>query len=317
MNKLAETLAVFVSPINKLMDLLSRAFGYVWEPHKVKKMAEAEAYRIREISQAISENRDLPIEYSKDGFSIKISETKDLTGRALCRFVKQETQREYNLETIADEAYDILKEATSDTNENVSDDWIAKFISYAQDVSDEDMKKIWARILAGEVKKPGSFSFRTLSILRNLSKEEAQIFGKCCSLMVDYAITRNSDLLEAFGISYDDILKMDDCGLINSDGMITGKVELTLEGDNIFCSKNYVLRCKSGKSNELILDEFPFTASGRELYTITGQSLNDEFLLFLAKDIREKNHNIFVSLHKIISKKDDDIEYDDHNLLDD
>lgn len=44
------------------------------------------------------------------------------------------------------------------------------------------MQSVWARLLAGEVTKPGSFSQRTLQVLRNLSAHEAQQFNQLCKV---------------------------------------------------------------------------------------------------------------------------------------
>lgn len=56
-------------------------------------------------------------------------------------------------------------------------DWAARFFAGVQDVSSEDMRIIWARILAGEVREPGVTSLRTLATLRNLSSSEARSFS--------------------------------------------------------------------------------------------------------------------------------------------
>ena len=47
-------------------------------------------------------------------------------------------------------------------NHEPDPDWTARFFDYAQDISSEDMQRIWAKILAGEVESPGRTSLRTL-----------------------------------------------------------------------------------------------------------------------------------------------------------
>ena len=61
-------------------------------------------------------------------------------------------------------------------DESPDDDWINRFFSSAQEVSSDDMQTLWGRILAGEVKQPGSYSLRTLDFLRNLTASEAKAF---------------------------------------------------------------------------------------------------------------------------------------------
>lgn len=56
-------------------------------------------------------------------------------------------------------------------------DWTARFFDGAQDVSSEELQKLWGKILAGEVKSPGQTSLRTLSILRDMTQQEARDFS--------------------------------------------------------------------------------------------------------------------------------------------
>ena len=56
-------------------------------------------------------------------------------------------------------------------------DWTARFFEGVQDVSSEDMRKLWARILSGEVEAPGRTSLRTLSILKDMSQRDAEAFA--------------------------------------------------------------------------------------------------------------------------------------------
>ena len=64
--------------------------------------------------------------------------------------------------------------------EEVESDWYRHFFNRQCSVSDSQMQEIWARILAGEANQPGIFCKRTLSILSDLNKIEAEIFAKLC-----------------------------------------------------------------------------------------------------------------------------------------
>ena len=72
--------------------------------------------------------------------------------------------------------------------------WTSSFSEAAQDISDEDMQELWARVLAGEVANPGSTSVRTLTILRNLDQPTAQSFRRLCSLAVSVSLPNKMDL---------------------------------------------------------------------------------------------------------------------------
>ena len=56
-----------------------------------------------------------------------------------------------------------------------SSDWFEHFRSFSGDVADPEMEDIWARILAGEYVRPGTYSIRTLAVLRDLDREYGHI----------------------------------------------------------------------------------------------------------------------------------------------
>lgn len=61
------------------------------------------------------------------------------------------------------------------TDVSVDDDWIYRWRDYASSTSAEQLQHLWGKVLAGEVKKPGSFSLRTLEFLRCLDVREATL----------------------------------------------------------------------------------------------------------------------------------------------
>ena len=76
----------------------------------------------------------------------------------------REVERAVNLSEIAIKAEE---EAEGVENEHVSDesidpDWFARWRTGAEDVSSDDLQRLWARVLAGELKSPGAFRLHTL-----------------------------------------------------------------------------------------------------------------------------------------------------------
>ncbi len=73
------------------------------------------------------------------------------------------------------------EELLSSTEENVpadfNIDWYTRFYESASGISDEEMQRLWAKLLAGEIRRPGSFSLRTIETLKNLSASEAKAFS--------------------------------------------------------------------------------------------------------------------------------------------
>lgn len=56
-------------------------------------------------------------------------------------------------------------------------DWMNKFTRYAEDASSEQLQDLFARILAGEVVRPGSFAPATLRAVAELDKATAEDFS--------------------------------------------------------------------------------------------------------------------------------------------
>ncbi|MXY96506.1 MAG: DUF2806 domain-containing protein [Gemmatimonadetes bacterium] len=110
--------------------------------------------------------------------------------------------------------------------------WTSSFSQAAQDISDEDMQELWARVLAGEVEKPGSTSVMTLGVLRNLDQRTAQLFKRLCSMAVSLSVPEGHCLdhrlvsfggnfsgnsFQGFGIRFTDLLDLSEHGLIISE----------------------------------------------------------------------------------------------------
>ena len=88
----------------------------------------------------------------------------------------QAKKRVMNVRAIAGHAAEELKDKEV-LDHDPDPDWIARFFDGAQDVSSEELQKLWGKILAGEIKSPGQTSLRTLSILRNMTQQEAKNFS--------------------------------------------------------------------------------------------------------------------------------------------
>ena len=116
-------------------------------------------------------------------------------------------------------------------DEEPNDDWTARFFSHAQDVSSEELQTLWAKVLAGEVGRPGSTSLRTLSLLRDLDQITARKFRTLCSmatiiqldsLVVDARVpslggNASSNSLSAYGLDFGVLNTLNEHGLIISD----------------------------------------------------------------------------------------------------
>lgn len=101
----------------------------------------------------------------------------------------------------------------------ISEGWFSRVLRDAEDVSDEEVRDLYARILAGEIARPGTFSLRTLSVLRDLDRDTARIFETVLkSLWKEDALPVYGKwpAYQETGITYTHILALREAGLLAS-----------------------------------------------------------------------------------------------------
>lgn len=166
--------------IGKLIDTVRSVIGIGNEPIStvLNAWADGQAMKIR--AQATADVKRISLKSEMEVRKVDLHENLDLDmwHRAMNRFANVELRRQSNLEGITLKAIPFLPSSAS--SEPVDEDWVFAFCEHSQDISDEQMQEVWARILAGEVEKPGSFSKRTLQAVRVLSSNEAHLFKRCC-----------------------------------------------------------------------------------------------------------------------------------------
>lgn len=83
----------------------------------------------------------------------------------------------------------LLEELHNINNEEVIDraidsDWLTLFWDTVEKKSSEDIQRIYAKILAGECLRPGSFSSRLLHILSIMTQKDAMAFETICNMSI-------------------------------------------------------------------------------------------------------------------------------------
>lgn len=126
-------------------------------------------------------------------------------------------RREVNVAKAILKAEDeLMNDSSKPSQEKVDEDWLFRWRSYAGDVSAEDLQSLWGKVLAGEVKRPGTFSPRTLEFLRGLSQKEAKEIELLSKYVVSGSIFRVDDKhIENAGLTTSFMLRMQELGLVS------------------------------------------------------------------------------------------------------
>jgi len=297
-------------PLTKLVETIDHAIGKYYEPIGVKRMAKAKAVEFQTISEAINNNINLPSVYSAGDITIDTQNYDELIKRASSRLLFQEVRKQQNIEAIVDIAYSELEKEQSVTVEPVDLDWTIRFFNSVEDVSNEDMQKLWGKVLAGEIKQPRSFSLRTLEKIKNLSQYEAELFQELSNycfygigggIMLPYFRESNNKF------NYSNIMRMQDCGLINDSlGIVYDKNDNDSE---IFIHNKSIVVCIQPTNIEIKPTVHPLTDAGVELFKIIDKTHDDGYFLNYIKNFRSKGRRADISAHKILSIIEDGIEY--------
>lgn len=176
--------------------------------------------------------------------------------------------------------------------------------------------------MAGEIKRPQTFSLRSLEIMRNLTCREAQLFERICRMRIvlnDVVfLPNNSKLLKQFGINYEDIMLLDECGLLNSSGIITYTVDRLQKQQAVLAHSNTILImicAKDDDNHEIVFKEYPFTSVGKEIATLFTYMPTDEYLLEYARLLKSEATKADVFAYLITDESTNGIQYAPKDLL--
>ena len=300
-------LAGLSQPLTKLIDCVSCGIGKLYEPVHTKRMARAKAEEICLISEAANENINLPIKYSQGGVTVDSQDAEALLQRTGSRLLFQEMQKQQNIETVIENAYEDLKNEKEVSEEPVDKDWILRFFNSIEDISNEEMQKLWGKILAGEIKKPHSYSLRTLEIMKNLTQYEAKLFQKVAAFVFALDgnngkyIFSNKAVLDSYGCYYSSLLQLDECGLINAQGLLSLNLKIDRERTSAVMNNEYIAFIGTDiESNKSVsVPVYPLKVGGIELLHVMNVKNNDEYFKENLRLIESNNQNIKIELHKI------------------
>ena len=254
-------------PATVLIEKIADAIGVVYEPTRVKRLAEAEA--AAELIRAKAE-----------------IERGQLADRALEQLVAREAKKQQNIEQITAEA---ISELPADAQvERLEEDWVAHFFKKCDSVSDEDMQTLWGRLLAGEATRPGSYSRRTINLVESLDKSDAELFttfcqfmwlvGQLCPMVFDH----DNQVFKDAGIRFPEVRRLEEAGLITFNQLAGfargpfGKQALVL-----YFGKPIVLEFPKNADNKLSLGSVLLTDAGQQLARISGAKPNERYFEYV------------------------------------
>lgn len=272
--------------IAKLGELICNATGIT--AAGIKKNADAECYK--RLLMAKAENT--------------ISQGND---NAIDKFIYAQAHKKLdNILQVSQKAFNEFTEQEEVSSEKVDQDWATRFFNIVEDISDEEMQNLWAKILAGEIKQPKSFSLRTLEILRNLSKEEAEAFIR----NAPYCFGDGCLCHDSF-VSINDYVLLTDASLTAPHESIV--IKYTPDEDGYFNIKlrDTTLKIKTeNKGTQISMRIYVLTKAGEELLKLSTTSISSDCINYIIKFLKN-NGATKITEHKVTATKGSDFDFDD------
>ena len=121
----------------------------------------------------------------------------------------------------------------------------------------------------------------------------------------NFGIYRNDEILDKYKVIYDEILILDECGLINSSTTVafidvdSNKPDTFLETNNLSISANLNKYNGKGEQIRVLFDCYKLTQSGQYLYKLINKDSSKEFMMDILNLLAKLNKDITLSLHNI------------------
>ena len=201
------------------------------------------------------------------------------------------------------------QDANSEEEKTISDVWLNIFETEARPQSTEEGQLLFGRILAGEIRQPGSYSIKAVKTLGEFDQNTAILFKKICSLStglmrsfgnisIQVITLENAPLssqtLEKYGMSYDALSTLEQYGLISDANFSYWHLEnfpilFRHQGQNWLVSP---IASNEEKNQQLKLYGVQLSQAARELYRLVDQEPMPEYTEDLKKFLVGQNLSI-------------------------
>ena len=272
----AATRSRFVSAVDRLLGALADV-PTAWLEVKAAKIRERDTLSTTEKTESLPSPHVQPL---------LLTNAQRIEKEINSREARKYLNKRLVLEHASD---DLVNETESETQQDGSldDDWLNYFEEYAEKASTEEVRKLWGRVLAGEIRNPKTYSLRALRFLSELDRETARLFERVSkNRLNDLAITRldslsGKPLLEALELEEVGLLQDVSTGIsrtFDADG--DGKITISLPG--------YIVQFKPKNSTSFRLNLIKISKVGQELLSLLEPPPYGENALALLEHLIEK-----------------------------
>ncbi len=196
--------------------------------------------------------------------------------------------------------------SANDFDAELDDDWLNQFTRYAEDASSEHLQQVWGRVLAGEVRKPKSFSRHTLRFIAELDKETAENCELIRRHLIGNWILKSDQWNE--GTRFLASVDMQRLGIIEGVGLGGPQQNYMIDenGNAAIAGKRWGLLVHGAPGTKLAFPVFVLTRMGHQVMSLLN--LADEVASLREVEVKlDKSALKLILLGKIVQYKENQI----------
>ena len=159
------------------------------------------------------------------------------------------------------------------------DEWVERFFQEAQFVTDEELQKLWARLMKEKLYRPSMVNKRVVYMVRDMDGDDLQFVSRSMKYFVEDSIPR--ELLMGVGTLSSDIIQLAELGLVlplEVDREQT--IDDVKEGESVEIPlKGYDMKLKKigeTDNNKFCFSGFSLTQEGKVVYNLIQDRLTEE-----------------------------------------
>jgi len=179
----------------------------------------------------------------------------------------------------------------------VDPDWLVRWRDGAQDAVSVPLKRYWARLLAGEVLKPSTYSVRTMEFLRTISRADMEMINICARLCFDGFIYRNPGSYFSPELHLPIFEQLEELGLLRG---VYGRPEswtLTSSTSDGFsailaCANKAIFVEGGSAEDDFRLPVYRLTRFGREVFSLCRVDADMAYMLAVASELKKQGFTV-------------------------
>lgn len=184
-----------------------------------------------------------------------------------------------NLMKIAEFTTEFINDTESPEKWKDDDEWVERFFQEAQFVTDEELQKLWARLMKEKLYRPSMVNKRVVYMVRDMDWDDLQFVSRTMKYFVEGSIPRK--LLMGVDNMSSDIIQLAELGLVLplevereqtiNDVKIGENLEIRLKGYNLKLKK-----IGDTGNNKFCYSGFSLTQEGMVVYNLIQDRLTKE-----------------------------------------